>query len=64
MTSPAAPAEPAPAEVALVAWFTDRLTINQMTETEALPDFQSKNPGITATLSWSSSRLRTIALVA
>ena len=44
---PAAPAEPAPAEVALVAWFTDRLTINQRTETEALPDFQSKNPGIT-----------------
>ena len=30
----------------LIAWFTDRLTINQMTENEAIPDFESKNPGV------------------
>jgi multiple sugar transport system substrate-binding protein len=44
---PAAEQEPAQETVALIAWFTDRLTINQMTEQEAIPDFQSKNPGIT-----------------
>jgi multiple sugar transport system substrate-binding protein len=30
----------------LVAWFTDRSTINQMTVEEAIPDFQAKNPSI------------------
>lgn len=34
------------AVTSLVAWFTDRLTINRMTENEAIPDFQSKHPGI------------------
>lgn len=41
--------ESAPAEAAttnLIAWFTDRLTINRMTENEAIPDFEGKNPGI------------------
>lgn len=33
--------------VELVAWFTDRRSINVMTEEEALPDFESKNAGIT-----------------
>jgi multiple sugar transport system substrate-binding protein len=33
--------------VELIAWFTDRRTINEMTETEAIPDFEAKNPGIT-----------------
>jgi multiple sugar transport system substrate-binding protein len=44
-----APAQeaPPPDTFALIAWFTDRLTINQMTEQEAIPDFQEKNPGIT-----------------
>src|SRR5438093_6865661 len=31
----------------LVAWFTDRRTINQMTEQQAKPEFEGKNPGIT-----------------
>ncbi len=30
----------------LIAWFTDRRTINVMTEEEAMPEFQDKNPGI------------------
>jgi len=30
----------------LIAWFTDRLTINQMTEKEAIPDFEAANSGI------------------
>ncbi|RIK34977.1 MAG: hypothetical protein DCC55_31750 [Chloroflexi bacterium] len=34
------------ATTSLIAWFTDRLTINRMTENEAIPDFQSKHPGI------------------
>ncbi|MEM7029230.1 MAG: substrate-binding domain-containing protein [Chloroflexota bacterium] len=33
--------------VELVAWFTDRRSINIMTEEVAIPDFQEKNPGIT-----------------
>jgi ABC-type glycerol-3-phosphate transport system substrate-binding protein len=50
----AAPASSGGAEVAaapetttLVAWFTDRRTINVMTEEEAIPDFQAANPNIT-----------------
>lgn len=30
----------------LIAWFTDRSTINRMTEEEAIPDFEAKNPSI------------------
>ncbi len=30
----------------LVSWFTNRLTINQMTEKEAKPEFEGKNPNI------------------
>jgi len=40
----------APAEGAttnLIAWFTDRLTINNMTEQEAIPEFESQNAGVT-----------------
>ena len=37
---------PGEATTNLIAWFTDRLTINQMTQNEAIPDFESKNPGI------------------
>lgn len=40
--------ENAPAAAAgtnLVAWFTDRRTINVMTEQEAIPDFEKQNPG-------------------
>jgi ABC-type glycerol-3-phosphate transport system substrate-binding protein len=40
-------AESAAEGVELVAWFTDRRTINVMTETEAIPDFQAQNAGIT-----------------
>jgi ABC-type glycerol-3-phosphate transport system substrate-binding protein len=44
-------AEPPKEEVVeLIAWFTDRLTINKMTEMEAIPDFQSKNPGFKVTM--------------
>ncbi len=54
----AAPAKPAGAstaapavvaggkEIKLTAWFTDRRSINDMTEQQAIPEFQSKNPGI------------------
>lgn len=45
--APAA-AENAPAASAgvnLVAWFTDRRTINDMTEKEAIPDFEAQNAG-------------------
>lgn len=45
----AAPAENAPAAEAvtnLLAWFTDRSTINKMTENEAIPDFESANSNI------------------
>ena len=35
------------ATIDLIAWFTDRRTINDMTETEAIPDFESINPEIT-----------------
>jgi multiple sugar transport system substrate-binding protein len=34
----------------LIAWFTDRRTINAMTEEVAIPDFESKNPGIQVTM--------------
>lgn len=34
----------------LIAWFTDRRTINAMTEQEAIPNFQSKNPDIKVTM--------------
>ncbi|HXF60896.1 MAG TPA: extracellular solute-binding protein [Caldilineaceae bacterium] len=34
----------------LIAWFTDRRTINEMTEKEAIPDFESKNPNIRVSL--------------
>lgn len=30
----------------LIAWFTDRLTINQMTEEVAIPEFEAANEGI------------------
>lgn len=30
----------------LIAWFTDRRTINEMTEKEAIPDFEAKNSTI------------------
>jgi multiple sugar transport system substrate-binding protein len=30
----------------ILAWFTDRSTINRMTENEAIPDFESDNPTI------------------
>lgn len=30
----------------LIAWFTDRRTINEMTESEAIPDFEASNSGI------------------
>ena len=50
----AKPAAQAPAQssgkpdtVKLTAWFTDRRSINDMTEKEAVPEFQAKNPGIT-----------------
>jgi multiple sugar transport system substrate-binding protein len=31
----------------LLAWFTDRSTINAMTQDVAIPEFQERNPGIT-----------------
>lgn len=48
------PAEPSAAKPStsgaqptnLVAWFTNRLTINQMTEREAKPEFEGRNPNI------------------
>ena len=45
----AAPAQSSgkPGDIKLTAWFTDRRSINDMTEKEAVPEFQSKNPGIT-----------------
>ena len=30
----------------LIAWFTDRLTINRMTEETAIPEFEAANQGI------------------
>src|SRR5436190_15390617 len=33
-------------EIKLTAWFTDRRSINDMTEQQAIPEFQAKNPGI------------------
>ena len=43
----AAPAAPAGAkEVTLTAWFTDRRSINEMTEKQAVPEFVAKNPGM------------------
>jgi ABC-type glycerol-3-phosphate transport system substrate-binding protein len=56
--APAAPAEKAAAPAAakpstagaqgvnLVSWFTNRLTINKMTEEVAKPEFEGRNPGI------------------
>src|SRR5262245_5933225 len=49
---PAAGAQPAAAKPStggatttnLVSWFTNRLTINQMTEKEAKPEFEGRNP--------------------
>ncbi|OUC09326.1 hypothetical protein RY27_03545, partial [Litorilinea aerophila] len=35
-----------PETITLVAWFTDRRTINEMTEKEAIPEFEAANPGI------------------
>jgi multiple sugar transport system substrate-binding protein len=45
----AAPAQSSGAtgDIKLTAWFTDRRSINDMTEKEAMPEFQAKNPGIT-----------------
>jgi ABC-type glycerol-3-phosphate transport system substrate-binding protein len=49
--APAATTAPAAAgkagDIKLTAWFTDRRSINEMTEKEAVPEFQSRNPGIT-----------------
>jgi multiple sugar transport system substrate-binding protein len=45
-TAPQAAAPAKAGEVKLVAWFTDRRSINVMTEQEAVPEFQNKNPGI------------------
>jgi multiple sugar transport system substrate-binding protein len=49
--APAAPAAEGGSEAAattnLLAWFTDRSTINAMTEEVAIPEFQERNPGIT-----------------
>lgn len=43
----AAPAAPAGGkEITLTAWFTDRRSINDMTEKEAMPEFIAKNPGV------------------
>lgn len=36
-------AAPAGAATNLIAWFTDRRTINEMTEKEAIPDFEANN---------------------
>jgi multiple sugar transport system substrate-binding protein len=47
--APAQPAEgaaPAAESTKLIAWFTDRRTINDMTEKEAIPDFEGKNTDI------------------
>src|SRR3954464_8354780 len=46
---PAAPAQSSgkPDNIKLTAWFTDRRSINDMTEKEAVPEFQSRNPGVT-----------------
>ena len=43
---PAAPAQSSgkPDNIKLTAWFTDRRSINDMTEKEAVPEFQSRNP--------------------
>src|SRR5690349_9949918 len=45
----AAPAQSSgkPDGIKLTAWFTDRRSINDMTEKEAMPEFQAKNPGVT-----------------
>lgn len=45
-TAPAQAAAPAKAgETKLIAWFTDRRSINIMTEKEAIPEYESRNPG-------------------
>ena len=33
-------------ELTLTAWFTDRRSINEMTEKQAIPEFTAKNPGL------------------
>jgi ABC-type glycerol-3-phosphate transport system substrate-binding protein len=43
-TAPAAPA--GAKELTLTAWFTDRRSINEMTEKQAIPEFVAKNPGV------------------
>ena len=45
--APAGAAGGAEAEgITLIAWFTDRRTINEMTEQTAIPEFESRNEGI------------------
>lgn len=44
-TQPAAAAPAKAGAVKLTAWFTDRRSINVMTEKEAVPEFESRNPG-------------------
>ena len=44
-TQPAAAAPAKAGEIKLIAWFTDRASINEMTEKEAIPEYQSRNPG-------------------
>jgi ABC-type glycerol-3-phosphate transport system substrate-binding protein len=36
----------APKQIQLTAWFTDRRSINDMTEKQAIPEFEAANPGI------------------
>jgi multiple sugar transport system substrate-binding protein len=43
-------AAPAATTTELITWFTDRTTINRMTEEEAIPDFESQHPEIQVTL--------------
>jgi ABC-type glycerol-3-phosphate transport system substrate-binding protein len=44
-TQPAAAAPAKAGEIKLIAWFTDRASINAMTEKEAIPEYQNRNPG-------------------
>jgi ABC-type glycerol-3-phosphate transport system substrate-binding protein len=43
-TAPAAAA--AAKQMTLTAWFTDRRSINDMTEKQAIPEFEARNPGL------------------
>lgn len=47
-SAPAAakPATSAGGPINLVSWYTNRLTINKMTENEAMPEFHQRNPNI------------------